>query len=351
MVTAGLAWACGSTEPSVPTSQPEPSINELPASTLNPSNTTFTDLLSPSPTATAAASPSPIPTPKAPFIPTSTPVPSPTPVTAIIRPLVPSATPGPTGLQYRLEAAIIPTGLGSVSVFPTSEDSLYKPGTDVLITAECNMEFLAWKGNVPIDASATSTTITVTMDRHRDLTAVCSGPNATPPPTATPMPMPTQTPTPHPTDTPMPMPTPTLTPSPTPPPTPIPTPTPVPTRIVLSPQDASPGSNATLTGTGFIPATHVGITYFMSLQGFDALVVDVTTVITDADGSFQATIEVPQSLFQGPRNSFTAFDGGAKVATVDHIIVVATPTPTPRATAVPIPAFLVNRIPGHVTDD
>ena len=158
------------------------------AATATPS-TDNTPTPSSAPLAAATPTTGPIPTVPSTPTPATAPVATPTPL-AIATP-IPVPVPTPTPLpQYLLETAISPEDQGSVETLPESDDGNYPIGTVVAVTAQCNLGFLLWAGDIPSGESRFSDTISVPMDRERVLVALCARPTPTPTPapTATPSP-------------------------------------------------------------------------------------------------------------------------------------------------------------------
>jgi hypothetical protein len=104
---------------------------------------------------------------------------------------VPTATLSPTPVaEYLLETAISPEDWGSVEVVPQSNDGRYSSGTVIAVTAQCNLGFVSWAGEVPEGASTFYDSVTLTMDRDRVIVALCARPTPTPTPTPAPTPTP-----------------------------------------------------------------------------------------------------------------------------------------------------------------
>ena len=179
----------------------------VPARTLTPTATTpptSTPIRSPTPTPTQPPTMTPIPTPTATPVPAPTPVPVSTPSALATAVPVPTPTPVPTATltptpvaEYLLETAISPEDWGVVEVVPQSDDGRYSSGTVVAVTAQCNLGFVSWAGDVPQGASPDDDSITISMQRDSVLVAICVRPTATPVPTPTPTPAPTPTPQPR----------------------------------------------------------------------------------------------------------------------------------------------------------
>ena len=166
-----------------PAPNPTPEPTSSPAPTQPPTQTPI-----PTSTATPAPAPTPVPaaTPSAPA--TAAPVPTPVPV--------PTPIPMPLA-EHLLETAISPENWGSVQAFPRSGNERYPSGTTVSVTAECNLGFVSWAGDVPEGASPYDNPVTVSMNRDLVLVAICVRPTATPVPVPTPTPAPTPTPEPR----------------------------------------------------------------------------------------------------------------------------------------------------------
>ena len=154
--------------------EPEPTPTSGPTPTADP---TAEPTNTPVPTPTDA--PTPLPTSRPASVPTATAIPAPTPT------VVTEPTPLP---RYSLETGVRPEGMGSIQVLPGSSNGRYLAGTDVVVTAVCETEFLSWEGTVPGSVLANTSSITVTMDRGRVLAGICAEPAPTPvpPPTAQP---------------------------------------------------------------------------------------------------------------------------------------------------------------------
>ena len=146
-----------------PAPNPTPEPTSSPAPTQPPTQTPI-----PTSTATPAPAPTPVPaaTPSAPA--TAAPVPTPVPV--------PTPIPMPLA-EHLLETAISPENWGSVQAFPRSGNERYPSGTTVSVTAECNLGFVSWAGDVPEGASPYDNPVTVSMNRDLVLVAICVRPH------------------------------------------------------------------------------------------------------------------------------------------------------------------------------
>ena len=169
-----------------PRPPPTPTPTPLPSATPSPSPTAIpTATPNPTPVPTATATPVPVPTPVLVFTPSPlvTAIPVPTPVPA------PTLTPTPLP-EYLLETAISPEDLGSIETLPESDDGRYPSGTVVVVTAQCDLGFVSWAGDVPQGVSPFYDSVTVTMARDMVMVALCGRPTptATLAPTATPEP-------------------------------------------------------------------------------------------------------------------------------------------------------------------
>ena len=181
--------------PAGPVTVPPPTAAPPPSPTPSPT---------PPPSATPPATGPPIPAATAKPVPVPTPVPVSTPsalATAIPVPTptpVPDPTLSPTPVAvYLLETAISPEDWGVVEVVPQSDDGRYSSGTVVAVTAQCNLGFVSWAGDVPEGTSPDDDSITISMQRDSVLVAICVRPTARPVPTPTPTPAPTVTPQPR----------------------------------------------------------------------------------------------------------------------------------------------------------
>lgn len=130
---------------SFPTTTAQPTAEPLmaPVATLTPPPTTM-PFTTPTPRPTATVDPTTVPVPAAPV---------------------------PGNL---LRTAMVPAGLGTLSVNPSSEDQKYAPGTLVRITVSCENQFEGWAGEVPARANATSRSIVVAMDQATAIIANCA---------------------------------------------------------------------------------------------------------------------------------------------------------------------------------
>ena len=131
---------------------------------------------SPSPLATVPTL-TPMQTPA--IVPTETPEPTPRPmgfkIVGIIVPTpLPPGTPRPQ--NWRLETAMRPEGAGSVEMSPPNQDQLYFQGDSVELTANCDLGFVRWEGDVPGSSEKTDNPISVVMDKPRVLYAFCVEP-------------------------------------------------------------------------------------------------------------------------------------------------------------------------------
>jgi tetratricopeptide (TPR) repeat protein len=119
------------------------------------------------------------PMPTLAIVPTETPEPTPRPtgfkIVGIIVPTeLPPGTPRPQ--NWRLETAVRPEGAGSVEMSPPNQDQLYFQGDSVELTANCDLGFVRWEGDVPDSSEKTDNPISVVMDKPRVLYAFCVEP-------------------------------------------------------------------------------------------------------------------------------------------------------------------------------
>ena len=178
----------------------------IPAPILTPTDTpppSPTLIPTPTPTPIPEATKTPIPTATATPIPVATTVPIITPSALAATP-VPTPTPVPTATltptpvaEHSLETAISPQGWGNVEAVPESADGRYTSGTTVVVTAQCNLGFVSWAGDVPEEVSPYNNSVTVNMNQDQLLVALCMGPTPTPVPTPTPTLSPTAMPQPR----------------------------------------------------------------------------------------------------------------------------------------------------------
>lgn len=125
---------------------------------------------------------------------------------------VPTPLPLGTPLRqsWRLETAVRPEGSGNITLSPQHENQLYFVGSLIAATADCDVDFLRWEGDLPDGSDKTANPIKITMDGPVVLYAFCVEPLLTS--TAIPARTPTVTavPTPTPTSGPVPTPTPKI---------------------------------------------------------------------------------------------------------------------------------------------
>ena len=167
----------------------------------------------------------PTPTPVTPPTPADTPFPIPTPteVYEAVFIVVPTRVPPGTPLyqSWRLETAVRPEGAGNITLSPRQENQMYDRGSTIIATANCDVDFLRWEGDIPDGSDKTANPMTIIMAGPRILYLICVDPLQTPTGIPTPTPDTKSTPTPMatpitgPTALPVPIPTLTLAPEPT----------------------------------------------------------------------------------------------------------------------------------------
>ena len=91
---------------------------------------------------------------------------------------LPPGTPGPQ--SWRLDTAVRPEGSGNITLSPKEENQLYFLGSSIEATANCDVDFLRWEGNIPDGSDKTANPITITMDGPSVLYAFCVDPIPTP---------------------------------------------------------------------------------------------------------------------------------------------------------------------------
>ena len=148
----------------------------------------------PAPTVTTQAIVDPAPTSTR-VTPPDTPVPTSTPpegryeIVIIVPTPLPPGTPLPQ--NWRLETAVRPEGSGNITLSPQQENDLYFLGDSIEATANCDVGFLRWEGNIPEGSDKTANPITLSMDGPSVLYAFCvelaPTPTGIPTPTAGPL--------------------------------------------------------------------------------------------------------------------------------------------------------------------
>ena len=246
---------------------------------------------------------------------------------------VPTITPNPVDFGSVLLGAV--SGEVTVTVANTGDGKLM-PGVAAIggdhaadftfVADNCNGKTLL-KGQSctvvlrfsPASAGARAATLTIPGVGDAGL----KGTGGAPPPTAPPASPPTATtpPTAPPGSAPIPPTTPTTAPGATPPPGTAPAGT---TTIRLSRPLGQPGEVITVEGSGFRPNTGVQLRWLMNPLDPQGRVIVLTTVTTDASGSFAA---VPAVIFlndpSGPR-VMDANGGADQAASASFLVVPAT---------------------------
>ena len=135
------------------------------------------------PTSTPVILPTPTDTPF--------PIPTPTEVYEAVFIVVPTRVPPGTPLHqsWRLETAVRPEGAGNITLSPQQKNQMYDRGSTIKATANCDVGFLRWEGNIPEGSDKSANPISLSMDGPSVLYAFC----VELPPTPTAIPKPTTT--------------------------------------------------------------------------------------------------------------------------------------------------------------
>jgi len=106
-----------------------------------------------------------------------TPVPISTPPDVGYEIVIVAPTPLPPGTplpqNWRLETAVRPEGSGNITLSPQQEHDLYFLGSSIEATANCDVGFLRWEGDIPEGSDKTANPITLSMDGPSVLYAFC----------------------------------------------------------------------------------------------------------------------------------------------------------------------------------
>ena len=109
---------------------------------------------------------------------TPLPIPNPTEVYEAIVIVVPTRVPPGTPLHqsWLLQTAVRPEGAGNITLSPQQENQMYRRGSSITATANCDVDFLRWEGDIPDGLDKTANPMTITMDGPRILYLICVDP-------------------------------------------------------------------------------------------------------------------------------------------------------------------------------
>ena len=125
------------------------------------------------------------------------PISNPTEVYDTIVIVVPTRVPPGTPLHqsWLLQTAVRPEGAGNITLSPQQENQMYRRGSSITATANCDVDFLRWEGDIPDGSDKTANQMIITMDGPKILYLICVDPLQAPTGISTPTPKPTETPT------------------------------------------------------------------------------------------------------------------------------------------------------------